>query len=130
VLVGCALRRDELATLELDTLEMCEGRWVGTGMAAARLATPNGFPDPDTNSMITTAAFLNFPRFDKDAPLEINYGGFGEVFAHEFVHIAEVHNYGAIGQPQELWSAVDIAAATHWTRRAYGEERSTSLNRC
>lgn len=85
--------------------------WVGTGMAAARLATPNGFPDPDTNSMIMTAAFLNLPRFDKDAPLEINYGGFGEVFAHEFVHIAEVHNYGAIGQPQELWSAVDIAAA-------------------
>ncbi len=28
VLVGCALRRDELATLEVDTLQMREGRWV------------------------------------------------------------------------------------------------------
>jgi len=28
LLVGCALRRDELATLEVDTLEMREGRWV------------------------------------------------------------------------------------------------------
>lgn len=85
--------------------------WVGTGMAAARLVTPNGFPDSDTNSMIITAAFLNLPRFDRAAPLEDNYGGFGEVFAHEFVHIAETHDYGAIGQHQELWSESDIAAA-------------------
>ena len=85
--------------------------WVGTGMAAARLTTPNGFPDPDTNSMIMTAAFLNLPLFDENAPPEINYAGFGEVFAHEFVHIAETHNYGAIGQQQELWSAVDISAS-------------------
>ncbi len=28
VLVGCALRRDELATLEVDTLQLREGRWV------------------------------------------------------------------------------------------------------
>jgi len=85
--------------------------WVGTGMAAARLTTPNGFPDPDTNSMIMTAAFFTPPLFDRDASLEINYGSYGEVFAHEFVHIAETHNYGAIGQPQELWSAADIDAA-------------------
>ena len=85
--------------------------WVGTGMAAARLTTPNGFPDADTNSMIMTAAFFTPPLFDKDAPPEINYGAYGEVFAHEFVHIAETHNYGAIGQPQELWAAADIDAA-------------------
>ena len=85
--------------------------WVGIGMAAARLAVPNAFPDPNTNSMIMTAAYLNLPRFDKDAPLEINYGGFGVVFAHEFIHIAETHEYGALGQQQELWSAADIASA-------------------
>ena len=49
--------------------------WVGTGMAAARLATPNAFPDQYTNSMIMTAAFLNLPRFDRHAPLAINYAG-------------------------------------------------------
>ena len=85
--------------------------WVGIGMAAARLSVPNAFPDPNTNSMIMTAAFLNLPRFDKDAPLEINYGGFGVVFAHEFVHIAETHEYGSLGQQQELWSVSDIASA-------------------
>ncbi len=85
--------------------------WVGVGMAVARLATPNAFPDQNTNSMVMTAAFLNLPRFDKDAPLEVNYAGFGVVFAHEFVHIAESHDYGALGQPQELWSATDIASA-------------------
>ena len=85
--------------------------WVGIGMAAARLSVPNAYPDPNTNSMIMTAAFLNLPRFDKDAPLEINYGGFGAVFAHEFVHIAETHEYGSLGQQQELWSAADMASA-------------------
>ncbi len=85
--------------------------WVGIGMAAARLATPNAFPDQYTNSMIMTAAFLNLPRFDRRAPLAINYGGFGAVFAHEFVHIAETHDFGALGQAQELWSAADMASA-------------------
>lgn len=85
--------------------------WVGIGMAAARLTIPNGFPDQNTNSMVMTAAILNAPFFDKNAPLEINYGGFGFTFAHEFVHIAETHDYGAMGQPQELWSAADIASA-------------------
>jgi len=86
--------------------------WVGIGMAAARLTTPNAFPDPDTNSMIMTAAFLNAPLFDPTASTEANYGIFGAVFAHEFVHIAEEHEYDAIGRQREIWSAADIASAS------------------
>lgn len=85
--------------------------WVGIGMAAARLVTPNGFPDQNTNSMVMTAAILNLPYFDKDALPEINYAGFGFTFTHEFVHIAETHDYGALGEPRELWSPADIASA-------------------
>jgi len=45
VLVGCALRRDELATLEVDTLQMREGRWVladllGKGGRVRTVAVP------------------------------------------------------------------------------------------
>jgi endothelin-converting enzyme/putative endopeptidase len=87
--------------------------WVGTGMAAARLTTPNAFPDPNTNSMIMTAAFLNAPLFDPAASVEANYGIFGAVFAHEFVHVAEEHDYDAIGRQREIWSAADIAAANN-----------------
>jgi putative endopeptidase len=91
--------------------DMLVSPWVGTGMAAARLTTPNAFPDPDTNSMIMTAAFLASPRFDKTASIEANYGVFGAVFAHEFVHIAEEHEYDAVGRQREIWSIADIASA-------------------
>jgi len=91
--------------------DMLVSPWVGTGMAAARLTTPNAFPDPDTNSMIMTAAFLHAPRFDLAASTEDNYGVFGAVFAHEFVHIAEEHEYDAMGRQREIWSAADIASA-------------------
>jgi len=91
--------------------DMLVAPWVGTGMAAARLTTPNAFPDPDTNSMIMTAAFLNAPLFDPSASVEANSGIFGEVFAHEFVHIAEEHEYDAIGRQREIWPAADIASA-------------------
>lgn len=45
VLVGCALRRDELATLEVETLQMREGRWVladllGKGGRVRTVAVP------------------------------------------------------------------------------------------
>jgi len=45
VLVGCALRRDELATLEVETLQMREARWVladllGKGGRVRTVAVP------------------------------------------------------------------------------------------
>ena len=85
--------------------------WVGSGMAAARLVVPNGFPDPYSNSLIMTAAFLASPRFDVSAPPELNYASFGAVFAHEFVHIAESHDFAADGNQREIWAASDIASA-------------------
>lgn len=90
--------------------EMIVSPWVGDGMAAARLVVPNGFPDAFSNSVIMTAAFLGAPRFDGDAAPELNYATFGSVFAHEFVHVAETHEFGADGSVQELWSAADIKA--------------------
>jgi putative endopeptidase len=90
--------------------DMIVSPWVGDGMAAARLVVPNGFPDALSNSIIMTAAFLAPPRFDADAPLELNYATFGSVFAHEFVHVAETNTYGAEGREQELWSEADIKA--------------------
>jgi putative endopeptidase len=91
--------------------DMLVAPWVGTGMAAARLVVPNGFPDPYSNSLIMTAAFLASPRFDVSAAPELNYASFGAVFAHEFVHIAETHDFAADGRQEEIWSAADIAAA-------------------
>jgi endothelin-converting enzyme/putative endopeptidase len=90
--------------------EMIVSPWVGDGMAAARLVVPNGFPDPYTNSLIMTAAFLTPPRFDVGAPLELNYGSFGSVFAHEFVHIAENHEFDAEGHQKDIWSEADLKA--------------------
>ena len=83
---------------------------VGQGMAAARLVVPNGFPDAYSNSLIMTAAFLNPPRFDGAAAPELNYATFGSVFAHEFVHIAETHDFDAAGRQREMWPAADLAA--------------------
>lgn len=91
--------------------DMLVAPWVGTGMAAARLVVPNGFPDAYSNSLIMTAAFLNPPRFDGEAPAELNYATFGAVFAHEFVHIAETHEFDGQGRQRELWSPADIAAS-------------------
>jgi putative endopeptidase len=90
--------------------EMIVSPWVGDGMAAARLVVPNGFPDPNTNSLIMTAAFLTPPRFNGTAPLELNYGSFGSVFAHEFVHIAENHEFDAEGHQKDIWSKADLKA--------------------
>lgn len=93
-----------------DEWEMLVFPWVGQGMAAARLVVPNGFPDPYSNSLIMTAAFLNPPRFDGSAALELNYATFGAVFAHEFSHIAETHDFLPDGRQQEMFSPADIAA--------------------
>ena len=90
--------------------EMIVSPWVGDGMAAARLVVPNGYPDALSNSIIMTAAYLGAPRFDADGAPESNYATFGSVFAHEFVHVAETHEYGADGSAGELWSSADIKA--------------------
>lgn len=90
--------------------DMIVSPWVGDGMAAARLVVPNGYPDALSNSLIMTAAFLGSPRFDANAPDELNYATFGAVFGHEFVHVAETHEYGPDGRNQELWSNADIKA--------------------
>lgn len=85
--------------------------WVGEGMAAARLTVPNGFPDAFTNSLIMTAAFLTAPRFDAKAAPELNYATYGTVFAHEFVHVAQLHMFGPMGRDEELWTPADEKAA-------------------
>ncbi|MBA3666396.1 MAG: M13 family metallopeptidase [Sphingomonas sp.] len=85
--------------------------WVGEGMAAARLVLPNGFPEALSNSLIMTAAFLSPPRFDVNAPPELNYATFGATFAHEFVHVAEAHMFGPDGNDTELWRPSDLKAA-------------------
>lgn len=91
--------------------EMKVDPWVGEGMAAARLVVPNGFPDAFTNSLIMTAAFLSAPRFVAGAPAELNYATYGSVFAHEFVHVAQLHMFGPTGRDEELWKPVDEKAA-------------------
>lgn len=90
--------------------EMIVTPWVGTGMAAARLVIPNGYPDSNSNSLIMTAAFLAAPTFDSDASAEANYATYGSVFAHEFVHVAEDHGFDAEGRQKEIWSASDLSA--------------------
>jgi len=85
--------------------------WIGEGMAAARLAQPNGFPDAFTNSLVMTAAFLLPPRFDPKAPPEVIYGTYGAVFGHELVHVAQTYDFGADGRMAALWSDIDIASA-------------------
>jgi putative endopeptidase len=99
--------------------------WVGEGMAAARLVVPNGFPDANSNSLIMTAAFLTSPSFSVDAPIEANYGTFGAVFAHEFVHIAETHEFDAAGRQRDIWSAADLAA-WHKQRQCVIDEAKTT----
>lgn len=91
--------------------EMKVDPWVGEGMAAARLVVPNGFPDAFTNSLIMTAAFLSAPRFVGNAPPELNYATYGSVFAHEFVHVAQLHMFGPTGLDEELWTPADEKAA-------------------
>lgn len=92
--------------------DMIVSPWVGDGMAAARLVVPNGYPDALTNSMIMTAGYLMPPRFDARVPIEVNYGTFAATVGHEFVHVAQLHMYGADGRESELWSPADQAAAT------------------
>jgi putative endopeptidase len=90
--------------------EMKVNPWLGEGMAAARLSLPNGFPDAFTNSLIMTAAFLSAPRFAIDASPELNAATYGSVFAHEFVHVAQLHMYGPTGKDEELWGPADEKA--------------------
>ena len=81
-----------------------------SGMAAARLVIPNGFPDQNTNSIILTAAYLGPPLFDANAPREVQYGTFGFLVGHELGHVLETHDFDAFGEPKETWNSTDIEA--------------------
>lgn len=89
---------------------------AASGMAAARLTIPNGFPDVFSNSIVFTAAFLRAPLVDPGAPLETSYGMFGAVVGHELVHMIEQHEFDRLGEQRETWSAEDVQA--HAARRA------------
>jgi endothelin-converting enzyme/putative endopeptidase len=89
---------------------------AASGMAAARLTIPNGFPDLLSNSIVFTAAMLQAPLFDGDAPPEVSYGGFGMVVGHELGHVIEMHGFDSLGELREIWTADDIQA--HDARRA------------
>ena len=86
------------------------------GMAAARLTIPNGFPDPESNAIVFTAALLRPPLYDADAPPEVGYGAFGTVAGHEVIHVVEEHEFTATGQLDETWSPADLQI--HEARRA------------
>lgn len=89
---------------------------AASGMAAARLTIPNGFPDVFSNAIVFTAAFLRAPLVDPGAPLEVSYGMFGAVVGHELVHMIEQHEFDRLGDHHETWSAADVQ--THDARRA------------
>jgi predicted metalloendopeptidase len=80
------------------------------GFAVGRLAIPNGYPDTETNSIILPAASLRPPVLDGAAPLEVLFGGFGTLVAHELIHSADVHQFDALGTPRETWLPQDVAA--------------------
>jgi len=83
---------------------------AASGMAAARLTIPNAFPDLLSDSIVFTAAMLQPPLFDASAPLEVSYGGYGAVMAHEFVHVIEIHEIDHHGEMRETWSPEDVRA--------------------
>jgi integrase len=60
ILVGCALRREELAALDVDTIQLREGRWVladleGKGRRVRTVAIP-GWVKQAINAWMTAAA--------------------------------------------------------------------------
>jgi putative endopeptidase len=83
---------------------------AASGMAAARLVIANGYPDTFTNSIVLTAGYLRPPLFDSKAPIEVQYGTFGTMVAHEFVHVLENHQYDHFGETNDLWSPADATA--------------------
>jgi endothelin-converting enzyme/putative endopeptidase len=85
---------------------------AASGMAAARLTIPNGFPDLYSNSIILTAAGLEPPAFNAAAPLEVQYGGFGALVGHELVHVIENHEWDAAGELHDAWTPRDVEAHT------------------
>lgn len=89
---------------------------AASGMAAARLMIPNGFPDLLSNSIVFTAAFLRSPLVDPDAPPEVIYGMFGAVVAHELIHVIELHEYDSLGEQRATWAPADVQA--HDAQRA------------
>jgi endothelin-converting enzyme/putative endopeptidase len=99
-----------------DTWENAVWPHGALGMAAARLTFANGFPDPFTNSIVITAAALRPPVFEAGAPLEVRYGGFGAIVAHELVHCIETHEYDHLGDFHDSWTPADVSA--HDARRA------------
>lgn len=82
------------------------------GMAAARLTIPNAFPDPFSNSMIMTAAWLEPPAFDVAAPLEVQYATVGAVVGHEIGHLLDFPEFDADGVMREIWPRQDVEALT------------------
>lgn len=114
--------------------ELLVDPWVGEGMAAARLALPNGFPDAFTNSIIMNAAFLLPPRFDVRAPLEVNYATFGATFGHELIHVAQTYEFDSQGRMAHIWDAADVKSAESARQcvieeaRAYAEAEGLKLD--
>ena len=98
---------------------------AAAGMAAARLTIANGFPDVLSNSIIFTAAYLRSPLFQADAPPEVQYGGFGAVAGHEFVHVLENHEFDSIGEMHDAWTPADVHA--HDARKACVVEQASQF---
>jgi endothelin-converting enzyme/putative endopeptidase len=98
---------------------------AAAGMAAARLTIVNAFPDVLSNSIIFTAAYLRRPLFRDDAPPEVQYGGFGALAGHEFVHVLENHEFDGIGEMHDVWTPADVQA--HDARKACLVEQASQF---
>lgn len=48
--------------------------------------TINAYYEPTLNEMVFPAAMMQYPYFDKDLPIPVNYGGIGCVQGHELSH--------------------------------------------
>lgn len=94
------------------------------GMAAARLPIPGGYPDVFTNSIIITSGYLRPPLFDANAPPEVAYGNYGEVIAHELVHVLENHEWDGEGALHDAWTKADVEASN--ARRACVVEQANA----
>ena len=69
-------------------------------------STVNAYYDASMNEMVFPSGILQTPFFNKDAPMDSNYGGIGMVVGHELTHgfDDEGRHYDASGNLVDWWS--------------------------
>jgi putative endopeptidase len=73
-------------------------------------SSPDAAIDPQLNTMVLPAGFLQAPAFSLDATDAVNYGAIGASVAHDITHAIDTlgNQFDVAGRPKNWWTEADV----------------------